>query len=247
MAELERDLRTLGRRLEFPPTPDLGARVRERVEGAPERRWPEWSRRRIAGLALAAALVAALGATFAVPEARTAILRWLGLSGVRIRHVDSLPPTRTEGKLVLLLGERVSLGEARRRAAYRIRVPGKAPRPDAVFLEKTFPGGLVSFVYGRLSKPRLLMMQFQGTSGPYIEKLLYAKTKVENVSVDGAPGYWISGAPHELHFLGRYGEDELVPRRLAGNTLLWERDALTFRLEGRLTKDEAVAIARSVH
>jgi uncharacterized protein DUF4367 len=35
--------------------------------------------------------------------------------------------------------------------------------------------------------------------------------------------------------------------RLAGNTLLWERGALTLRLEADINEEEALKIARSVH
>jgi hypothetical protein len=241
MAELERELITLGRALEFPPTPNLAARIGPRLDRAPEpRAWP-W--RRIAVVAIAAALLA-IAVAFAVPPARTAILRWFGLSGVRIRQVGSLPPTRTEGPL--LLGRRVSLAEARAKIRYHVLVPKRAPHPDAVFLSTYPPGGMVSFAYGDRRKPRLLMMQFEGTTGPYIEKLVVMGTHVERVKINGRRGFFLSGAPHELHFLGPNYEDEIVNRRLAGNTLLWERGSLTLRLEGRMTKDEAVAIARSV-
>jgi hypothetical protein len=240
MAELERELLALGRALEFPPTPNLAARIGPRLDTRPEpRTWP-W--RRVAVVAIAAALLA-IAAAFAVPSARTAILRWLGLSGVRIREVGSLPPTRTQGPL--LLGRRVSLAEARERVRYHVVVPKRAPHPDTVFLSTWPPGGMVSFAYGDARKPRLLMMQFEGESGPYIEKLVVMGTHVERVTIGGRRGYFLSGAPHELHFLGRDSEDETVVRRLAGNTLLWERGPLTLRLEGRMTKGEAVAIAQS--
>jgi hypothetical protein len=55
--------------------------------------------------------------------------------------------------------------------------------------------------------------------------------------VDGAPGVWISGAPHVV--LG----PELPPR-LAGNVLVWVRGAVTYRLEGKgLTLDAAQDVA----
>jgi hypothetical protein len=36
------------------------------------------------------------------------------------------------------------------------------------------------------------------------------------------------------------------PPRFAGNVLIWTRGRLTLRLEGPLTKDEALAVARGV-
>ena len=34
--------------------------------------------------------------------------------------------------------------------------------------------------------------------------------------------------------------------RLAGNTLLWERDGITYRLEAALARDDAIAVAVSL-
>ena len=79
MPELERDLREVGRLLAFPPEPDLVPAVRARLGEAP-RPWPFAARRRVLVLALAA-LVVAIAAAFAVPPARTAILRFFHIGG----------------------------------------------------------------------------------------------------------------------------------------------------------------------
>ena len=108
MAELERELRALGPALEFPPGPDLVPAVRARLAG-PERRRPfAWRSVMIAIVAL----VLALGIAFAVPPARSAILRFLGLRGVRIELVEKLPEVRPSGRLHL--GDRLSLERAQK-------------------------------------------------------------------------------------------------------------------------------------
>ena len=38
-----------------------------------------------------------------------------------------------------------------------------------------------------------------------------------------------------------------TPARLAGNTLLWERQSLTLRLEAAIDRDTALRIATSAH
>lgn len=60
-------------------------------------------------------------------------------------------------------------------------------------------------------------------------------------------GYWIDGEPH-LFFSYRDERGQLRQdrSRLAGNVLLWERGDLTLRIEGNLTKVEALRIAESV-
>lgn len=98
--ELERALTDLGRHLAYPPTPNLAASVRSRLEQRQPRRRPFWEallpvQRRVA-LALVALLVIAVAVLAVSPEARTAVADRLGLRGVQIGQVPAvptLPPT----------------------------------------------------------------------------------------------------------------------------------------------------------
>jgi hypothetical protein len=245
MPELERELRLLGAEIAWPPEPQLAARVRARVTArGREARAPFLSGwRRPAAIALAV-LAVAVAAAMAVPQARTAIFRWLGLTSVRIVHVDTLPsvPVNTQ----LDLGDRVTLAQARSNVRYHVYMPRKAGRPYAVYLSRFPPGGQVSFVWGSPSRPRLLFSQFRGSrTGEFIEKLVTIGTKVERVSVDGEPGYFLSGEPHQFNYLDAEGQVIQESIRLAGNTLLWEHDGLVLRLEGDFDKQDALALARS--
>jgi len=77
----------------------------------------------------------------------------------------------------------------------------------------------------------------------WIEKLIHNGTEVETVAVGDAPGYWIEGERHFLAYRAPDGtriEDSI---RVVGNTLLWTRDGVTYRLEGELTRDEAIELA----
>ena len=56
-------------------------------------------------------------------------------------------------------------------------------------------------------------------------------------------GYWISGAPHELIFVDEAGQPVFDTRRIVGNTLLWARDGVTYRLESGLDRAAAIALA----
>ena len=222
MPELDVALRELGRQVEFPPTPDIAASIRGRLERP--RRWL-----RPAAIALAV-LVVAIGAAFAVPPARTAILDWLGLRGVSIVRVDELPPTSPVGRLDL--GRRVTLGEA---PPWTL-LPDDAP--DSVFVED----GTVNLLWGTPDDVRLLLSEFRGD--PYIEKLVEGDTEVEPVSVNGRAGAWLE-QPHVVLFKDPSGRFRNDAPRLAGKTLLWEHGDLTLRLEGDLSKTEALRIARS--
>lgn len=76
-----------------------------------------------------------------------------------------------------------------------------------------------------------------------VTKVLGGGTGIERVDVDGRPGLWIDGDPHELVI--RDADGAIVTRRFAGNTLLWQDGDTIHRIEGAETLDDALALARS--
>jgi hypothetical protein len=246
MSELELALVDLGRQIDVPPTPDLAPRVRARLAEGPARR--SWvGRPRGLAIALAAALVVAVGALLAVPGTRAAILEFFHLRGVTIQRVDELPTVSLQrGFNDLFLGEQVTLDEARQRADFDVLVPEALGDPDAIYFQDNPPGGMVSFVYGTPEEPRALFTEFPATVREVIFKKVAAGTDIAPVTVDGRQGFFLSGDPHEFGYFDRQGQfhEEIV--RLAGNTLLWERGPLTLRLEADINREEALEIARSV-
>lgn len=254
MTELELLLLELGRELDYPPTPQLGPRVRARLAERPARRWALTRRTLVVALAV---LAVAIGAAFAVPPARTAILEWLGLRGVEIRRVEAPPKAPRGGDLKapiganLGLGRRVTLSEARQLAEYGVVVPTLEGfnQPPEVYFTASLPGGQVAFVYYVKDprSPTILLTQFRAEPGfEYIQKLSGPGTLIERVTINGQPGYWLEGEPHAFLFVDPDGKIREETLRLAGNTLLWQRGELTLRLEGARTKAEATRIARSV-
>jgi hypothetical protein len=238
MSELELALTRIGRELDYPETPDVTGAVRRRL--AEGRRPLAWRRPLVIALA---ALAVAVGAVMAVPQARSAILDWLGIGAVTIRYVDDLPPADLAAG-DLGVGERVSLPEARRRVRFPVRVPTLEGLEDpVVYYGEPLPTGQVAFVYGSPEKPQLLITQ-AAAFGAY-EKLLHSgSTSIERVTVDGAPGVWIEGEQHALFYPGANREE---PFRLVGNTLVFERaDGVTVRIEADVSKEEALRIARSM-
>jgi hypothetical protein len=234
MSELELALTRIGRELDYPATPDLAGPVRRRLAdgGRPGVAW-----RRPLVIALAALLVG-VGAVMAVPQARSAILDWLGIGSVTIRYVDDLPKVeKTQEDLGL--GRRVSLADARERAQFRVAVPTlEGLRRPAVYRGVL---GQVSFLYGSEAEPRLLITQIVGTGA--LEKLLNMETDVELVREDGAEGAWLEGGEHVLFFPGSGPESQ----RLVGNTLVLQRqDGVTVRIEADISKEEALRIFRSM-
>jgi len=270
--DLERALSDLGASLEFPPTPDLAAAVTARLGEAPAtapagqrlRGWlggllrlPGWRRLAVAGM-----VAAVLAATVLVasPGTRQAVARRLGLRGVEVRIGEPPPPTastRPSDRLELGLGERVTLEQARRRVAFPVLVPGAGTlkRPSAVFVDQAVPeGGRVDLVYraqpglpaSRFTDVGLLITQFRGQPTPEFIKKVTGMGLVEEVTVGGEPGYWFSGEPHFFTYRDAGGNLREEQTRLAGNTLIWQRGELTLRLEGEVSREEALRIAESM-
>jgi hypothetical protein len=222
MPELDFALRELGREVEWPPTPDVASAIRGRLERPRRLRRP---------LAIAlAVLVVAVGAVLAVPPARTAVLDWLGLRGVSIVRVDELPPTPAVERLEL--GRPVTLEEA---PLWRL-VPDD--EPDRIYVGN----GTVSLLWGTPHRVRLLLTEFRGEA--FIEKLIEQDARVERVTVNGEAGAWLE-EPHVVFFDDLRGQMRRSTGRLAGKTLLWQHGEVTLRLEGDLSKEEALRIARS--
>jgi hypothetical protein len=242
MPELERALRSVGRNLDYPGTPDLSGPVRRRLAEGERPRQP-FLRRRTLVVALAV-LAVAVGAVMAVPQARSTVLDWFGVGGVTIRYVEDLPPV-DKATDDLGLGERVTLGEARSRAGFPILVPRieNLDRPPRVYHRPE--ARQVAFLYGSEDKPKLLITQ-AGVGGA-IEKLAnIGETDTELVVVEsGTAGVWLSGEKHALFYPG-VGEEE--PFRLVGNALVWQTTGdVTIRIEAEISKEEAIRIARSMN
>jgi hypothetical protein len=80
-----------------------------------------------------------------------------------------------------------------------------------------------------------------------IEKTVGAATRFERLEVGGDPAYFFSGREHGFAYVPSKGQVSFEDQRLAGNTLLVERrDGVLLRIEGRLSREGAVAIAESV-
>ena len=222
----EQELRGLAPFVELPPERDLAPAVRARLGTRRPR-----PRRPVLVLAL---LVVAVAAAFAVRPARSAIVHWLGFGTARIEFVDRLPDVRTRRPLDL--GPRTSLADARDRVTYHVATSSLLGAPDEVHLL----GDQVGFVYGR---HKLVVLQSRGT---YFYKGAGPTTRVVRVLLDGRVALWISGGPHVFGYIRSNRQTRPAPLYLVGNALIWKRDdGVTLRLEGKLTRAQALRIARS--
>jgi hypothetical protein len=227
---LEQRLVDLGRELEWPETPrfDLG------FDRRPARR--PWVRPLALGLAVA---LAVLGAVLALsPGARSALLELFRLEGATVELVETLPevePQRFD------FGERVTRAEAERRVGFEL-VDLEGQEPDAVFV---LGDRLASLVYGPVETPRLVLSQLRGSVWEgFLKKVGSSGTRVEEVQVNGGRGLFVSGDEHFVMFRDENGLIDDEETFLAGNVLLWNRGDLLLRLEGDLTRAQALRIAR---
>jgi hypothetical protein len=251
MPDLHDELTALS--VEWPATPDVAGAVAARLAAGEAVARP---RRRAWRPALAYAL-AALTAGFALvmaasPDARSAVLEWLGLKSVKIERREPTAPPPRPGKLGagLGLGTPATVDEARRRFPF-LRLPAAdgLGRPDAVYVGRLG----VALVYGErpgyarspTTGAAVLVQELPARVDPFIQKTIGAASRLERLRVDADPAFFITGA-HGFAYEGEGGV-RFEDQRLAGNTLLVERaDGLLIRVEGDLTRDRAVAIARSI-
>src|SRR5919204_4010534 len=232
MTELERALVALGRELDQPTAPNLAPAVRARLERRTHTR-------RVLVLAFAVAVVA-IGIAFAVPPARTAILRFFDIGSVRVERVNTLPPAR-HASLTAGLGKPHTRAAAQRIAGFRMTLAHFKGGPPAHYYARP---GLISTTI-RSGATMLLLSELEGDQFGVIKKVISGATSVTPVQIDGFYGVYVQGGPHVIAFVGPSGYTEVHPR-FAGNTLIWVAGARTYRLEGRLSKADAIRLARLI-
>ena len=225
MTNLDTELHGLAPFVELPPERELAAAVRARI-GA--------RRPRPGRLVLALALVLlAVAVAFAVPPARSAILRWFGIGNATVEIVDRLPEARTRRPLDL--GVRTSLGTARKSVRYHVLTSKLLGKPKEIRLRFD----QVAFVYG---EHKLVVLQSEGT---FFTKDVGPITNVDHLRLNGAEAVWISGPRHVFGYVTGPNGDRASELYLVGNALIWQRGPLTLRLEGKVSRAEALRIARS--
>lgn len=239
MADVDRRLRSLAGDYPFPATPDVAEAVVRRLRARPARR------RRILAVALAAAALVA--ATLAVsPRARSAVLDLLdSIPGVHIERSSRLPAVRFNYGPPF--GERVTLETARRLVDYPIQLPRGVDDPDLVYVwSYSIPGSVVTAVYGNERRARLVFSQWQVSGSDLFFKVLGPGSEATRVSVGGAPGIWLFGSHHVVFFKGKEGLEHRTIGALAGNTLVWQRGGMSYRLEAEVPLSRALDLAESV-
>ena len=228
------DLVALGRSIPARPVDDAFVRRVATGIAAPPPQRTAPSRRVQAAVA---AVVAVVVGAIAVPPVRAAVADLFGFGGVLVREEPGPapstappPPTATSD---------LTLDEAADLVPFRPAVPTALGDPDGVEVS---------------SDRRVLSLTWETDDGTVRldqigARLDYAFAKsatgVEFVTVAGDFALWFA-EPHEVVVLEPDGSQRRETARLAGQTLIWARGAVTMRLEGELSQQRAVDVAESV-
>jgi hypothetical protein len=184
-----------------------------------------------------------------------------------------LPGTPLPGTPSALPSSRVSaLDEARRTAGFPIGVPAELGDPEQVLVAER----VVTFYYSGSSEPGSSepgssepgssqpgssppgapqpgapqsggAVRFDQFDGRLDTTFFKTSPNAQYVELGGAVtgAAWVPG-PHPVTYVGRDGVERTETARLAGPTLIWTTGAVTYRLEGILTLEKAIAVAGSV-
>lgn len=232
-ANLEARLNAAAHHLIYPPTPPL-------------RRWTSLrpahrslTARVAAGIAVLLVLSLAV-----VPPVRAAVLEFIQVGVVRIFAGEAAPPpiaiTATPLPSLRLVLGRTSLDEAIATAGIPFRLPALLGPPDEVYLQDA--GGPILFLVWAADGAAEASLT---VLGPGVNAWKPAPGPVAETRVDGKLAIWVEG-PHPL-FLQTENDWHVDPLLFqAGSVLIWEQDALTYRLEGEFSLEEAVRIAESL-
>ncbi|HEY0831669.1 MAG TPA: hypothetical protein VGE99_11045 [Candidatus Dormibacteraeota bacterium] len=255
MPDLEQQLADLAGAIDWPPTPHLAVRVRPLTLPT---RWGGlgWGR----ALAVAAALVLIVASLLAYTPTRDAIASWLNLH-TTIHRTQQLAtpsplPSGPLGKR-LGLGSPTTLAGAQTKVSWPIWVPSSLGQPDEVYVQvppSAPSGGEVTLVYA--TKPGIkasgqtgvavLITEARGkVNEQFFGKTLGPDTTIEDVSINGHRGWWIAGQPHMFVITDANGNPYFSTLRLATNTLVLDDNGTVVRIEGNMTKDQALKIAGS--
>ncbi|MGH2463123.1 MAG: hypothetical protein ACRDFZ_05805 [Candidatus Limnocylindria bacterium] len=246
---LESALADLATAVRFPPTPSLATAVASSLVAQPPIGWvPRFGPLRrslvlaVAGLFVLAGLAGALG---------------IGIGAIQIRFADGTPlPTPVASVGNRGFGTETTLAGAQAAVPFRVLLPADPAlgEPDAVFLADVPKGGTVSLVWGeRPGYPAddagigLVVTQFSADIGPdTFQKMVTSGTRVDPVSVNGQPGWWVAGGTHAFFYRDVDGQYVDASLRLVTSALIWEEDGLALRVEGAPNLEAALRVAVSL-
>ncbi len=247
-SRLEERLGEYSQSFPYPPTPAIHRMVRLRLASPQAMRLRPALRWVILILVLIAALMA-------VPQVRAQVIEFLRIGVVRIFPAASAPAAVTPHPTFFLqlepenitslqgLAGETTLVEARNLLTFPILLPSYPAglgEPDRVFLQQR--DGLVILAWLDPSHPDRARLSLHEIAPGSVIVTKYEPLLLQQTEVNGHSAAWVSG-PYLLRLTTR----EVGWRRLVqGNSLIWEADGITYRLESPLDLEETLKIAESL-
>lgn len=265
----EERIEEIARQFRYPPTPDVTRAVFARLEGKSRPRV-----RIRSAWAIASFIVLILAVLFAVPGVRAEIVRFFQVGVVRIFPAAAtptaesslpqvpgiatpavrLPVTATplsgttqyepihEVTMAGRAGE-TTLEDAQARVPFPIRLPvypADLGEPDRVFLQEDGPMVILAWTDPADPQKARLSLHQIGPGSIMLGK--FEPLVVQETQVNGEYAVWAKG-PYLIQLTNR---DYKYRRTVEGNTLIWEEDGITYRLESNLALEETSRIAESL-
>jgi hypothetical protein len=194
---------------------------------------------------IASVVAAIVGTVALVAPARAAVVDAVGVllrvTGIEVSREPGHGglPTRSSP---LPAVRSVALDEARRAALFPVRVPDTLGTPEQVLLADRDDKGAPRVVTLTYRGGAVRFDQFDGTVSPVFLK---SAPDARWMGIGQDFGIWLPG-PHAVTYVGRDGVERTETARAAGPTLIWASGAVTYRLEGLPTLQEALDAALSL-
>ena len=260
-------IKEAARHFHYPPTPDVTGVVIKRLDNG--------SRPRVqlrSAWVITSFFVLLLVILYAVPGVRAEIVRFLQVGVVRI--FPATPTQTTEPSLPQLpmataptaaipvtatpragydeplytvtgsdLAGETNLEAAQASAPFPIRLPeypANLGEPERVFVQED--GILVILVWTDPANPKNATLSLHEIGPGSIWMGKFEPRVIQETQVNGRYAVWVQG-PYLVRLTNG---DYNFRRTVEGNTLIWEENGITYRLETNLSLEEAVKIAESL-
>jgi hypothetical protein len=265
---IEEPLKETARQFKYPPTPDVTETVWKRLEGGGRQR-AERSRsiRMRSAWVITSLVILLMAVLFAVPGVRAEIVRFFQVGVVRIfpasptettfPSVPQIPLTATpvsdlpsvtpygpshEVTITNIAGE-TTLAEARARASFPLRLPAypaNLGNPERIFLQEN--GLMVILVWSDPVDPDKAYLSLHEIASESILVGKFQPRVILETQVNGEYAIWAEGP-----YLVQLTSGAIDFRRIVeGNTLIWEENGITYRLESALSLEDTIIIAESL-
>jgi hypothetical protein len=228
--------------LPYPATPSLRSAVLTTIAtpaGQRAGRWPA-PRSLPAFAAVAVAIAVGVVAVLAIPSSRSAVADFFGIEGTTVDVVPTIPPAPTAEIDTNAAGS--TLDGAAAIAGFEPALPN-GDEPNAVY---TVDYGTSTGIILRYDGFDLWQVD-DGTFDGNFGKEVPGSGSIEDLTINGVPARWITGAPHFVEYTDADGvTSQESSRQVVRSTLIWRTNTALYRLETDLPLVDAVAIAETL-